>query len=109
MSRAVEAENISHPVQVSRFGRSLRDLAQDGFAVVDIATPKDIEIIRQAMRRVLACQDVTFRELGERTGAPQIQEVHHIAARAPEILETGFFKRAKEFSQSFLKYSVHLK
>src|SRR5579859_186010 len=86
------------------FDKSFRDLTQDGFAVVeDIATPKDIDVIRQIVRRVLAGNDVTFRELGERTGMPQIQEVHDIFARAPEIQETDFFGRAKEFSRSFLK------
>jgi len=86
------------------FDKSLRDLTQDGFAVVeDIATPKDIDVIRQIVRRVLASKDVTFRELGERTGTPQIQEVHDIFARAPEIQETDFFGRAKDFSRSFLK------
>jgi Phytanoyl-CoA dioxygenase (PhyH) len=109
MSLAIEAEKMHHPVRAVGFDKPLRDLAQDGFAVVDIATPKDIDVIRQAVRRVLASEDVTFRELGERTGTPQIQEVQHIASRAPEILETDFFKRAKEFSQSFLKSSVHLK
>ena len=86
------------------FDKALRDLTQDGFAVVeDIATPKDIDVIRQVVRRVLASKDVTFRELGERTGTPQIQEVHDIFARAPEIQETDFFGRAKELSRSFLK------
>jgi|SRR6516162_8371096 ectoine hydroxylase-related dioxygenase (phytanoyl-CoA dioxygenase family) len=94
----------------SGFDKSLRDLSQNGFAVVeDIATPKDIDVIRQIVRRVLASKDVTFHELGERTGTPQIQEVHDIFARAPEIQETDFFGRAKNFSQSFLKSAVVLR
>jgi len=109
MSSVIDAEKVHYVAQAVGFEEALRGLAQDGFAVVDIATPKDIDVIRQAVRRVLARDDAVFRELGERTGTPQIQELHHIAARAPEIMETDFFSRAKEFSQSFLKSSVHLK
>jgi ectoine hydroxylase-related dioxygenase (phytanoyl-CoA dioxygenase family) len=110
VSPDIEPEKIHYPVRAVGFDKPLRDLSQNGFAVVvDIATPKDIDVIRQAMRRVLASEDVIFRELGERTGTPQIQEVQHIASRAPEIMETEFFARAKEFSQLFLKSSVHLR
>jgi ectoine hydroxylase-related dioxygenase (phytanoyl-CoA dioxygenase family) len=109
MSSVVDAEKNHYVARAVGFNEALRNLAQDGFAVVDIASPKDIDVIRQAMRRVLEREDAVFRELGERTGKPQIQEVHHIASRAPEIMETDFFSRAKEFSQSFLKSSAHLK
>ncbi|MBV8700108.1 MAG: phytanoyl-CoA dioxygenase family protein [Bradyrhizobium sp.] len=109
MSSVMEGEKIPYVARAVGFDKALHDLVQDGFAVVDIASAKDIDLIRQAVRRVLAREDVVFRELGERTGAPQIQEVHHIASRAPEIMETDFFSRAKEFSQSFLKSAVHLK
>lgn len=109
MSSVIDAGKVHYTAQAVGFEEALRGLAQDGFAVVDIATPRDIDVIRQAVRRVLARDDAVFRELGERTGTPQIQELHHIASRAPEIMETDFFSRAKEFSQSFLKSSVHLK
>jgi alpha-D-ribose 1-methylphosphonate 5-triphosphate synthase subunit PhnH len=78
----------------------LRELRVNGFAVVqNIATMTDLSVIRQGWQRVMDRSDTTFRELGERTGAPQIQEVQHITARAPEIMETEFFKNAKAFSE----------
>jgi phytanoyl-CoA hydroxylase len=110
VSLNMESEEKHSAVPAAEFDKPLRDLSENGFGVVvDIATPKDIVLIRQAVRRVLASQNLTFRELGERTETPQIQEVQHIASRAPEILETEFFARAKEFSRSFLNSSVHLR
>lgn len=93
-----------------RWTSALDHLGKDGFAVVEaIATPADIALIREAMLRVMGRSDVTIRELGERGGVPQIQEVHHIASRAPEILGTEFYRRAKEFSETYLRKPVHLK
>lgn len=111
MTAAVDHSRLFQgPARDARWDGALGQLGRDGFAVVEaIATADDIAVIREAMLRVMGRSDTTIRELGERGGAPQIQEVHHIASRAPEILETEFYKRSKEFSETFLRKPVHLK
>jgi ectoine hydroxylase-related dioxygenase (phytanoyl-CoA dioxygenase family) len=111
MSAHRNDEYDSRRTPAREFAGALHNLDENGFAVVvDIATPKDLAVIREAWQRVLHRDDAHIRELGERTGgAPQIQEVHNISSHEPCILETDFFKNAKEFSESYLKSPVHLK
>jgi ectoine hydroxylase-related dioxygenase (phytanoyl-CoA dioxygenase family) len=95
------------PAATPSFAKALAALDRDGFAVVEnITDADDVAEIRACIDKIVR-SGVEFRELGERIGATrQILEFANVMALAPQIRQSRFFRRAKEFSAAYLDRPV---